>query len=94
MTIFTENDYRIMKSILDKNDKNKGRCKTKATTIEEIRLKTNLSVTKIRNTLNLFIEHGFVIEGVKQRRTKTYMVTTQGLAELNSLRINIVEKEI
>lgn len=94
MTVFTENDYKIMKSILDKNDKDKGRCKTKATTIEEIKSKTDLSITKIRNTLNLFIENGFVMEGVKQGRTKTYMVTKEGMRELNSLRVNIVEKEI
>jgi predicted transcriptional regulator len=89
---FTENDYKIMKAILDKNDKQKGLRRNKATTIEEIQGKTNLSSTKIRNTLNSFIQHGFVCEGIKQGRTKTYMMTEEGLIELNSLRMNIFGK--
>ncbi len=90
--VFTENDYKIMKAILDKNDKQKGLRRNKATTIEEIKEKTNLSPTKIRTTLNLFMQHGFISEGIRQGRTKTYMMTEKGLIELNSLRMDIFGK--
>lgn len=89
-TNFTENDYKIMKAILDKNDKQKGRCKSKGTTVQEIEIKTNLSSKKIRDTLKKFVGCGFATEGIRIVRTKTYLLTPEGVAELNSLRKDII----
>lgn len=88
---FTENDYKIMKAILDKDDKNKGRCRNKGTTVAEIEVKTKLSSKKIRDTLKIFIECGYVCEGIRQVRTRTYMVTQEGFKELNSIRKDIIK---
>ena len=87
---FTENDYRIMKAILDQNDKDKGRRRDKGTTIVEIEEKTNLSSRKIRDTLKKCIDCGYVVEGIRLIRTKTFLITTDGFNELNSLRKNII----
>jgi len=87
--IFTENDYKILKSIIDREDDKKGLCKAKGTSIKEIMDKTNLSYKKIRETLGKFIEVGFVTNATNIVKAKTYMLTPSGFEELNSLRIDI-----
>lgn len=88
-TIFTQNDYEILKAIVDRGDKKKGLCKTNGTTIKEIIDKTELSDKKIRNTLKQFLDIGFISEGASIGKARTYMLTKEGFIELKSLRINI-----
>lgn len=93
MEQFTENDFRILKSILDRGDKKKGLTAINGTTVEEIAEKTDLSTKKIRDTLNKFITEGYVTEGIKKVRTKTYLLTKEGFIFLNSVRKNIFGEE-
>lgn len=86
---FTENDYKILKSIIDRNDEKKGLCKAKGTSIKEIVEKTGLSDKKVRDTLKKFIEVEFVAFATTIVKTRTYMLTPLGFEELNSLRVNI-----
>ena len=93
MEQFTENDFRILKSILDRGDKKKGLTAINGTTVEEIAEKTGLSTKKVRDTLNKFIVEGYVTEGIKKVRTKTYLLTKEGFIFLNSVRKNIFGEE-
>lgn len=87
--IFTENDYKILKAIIDRNDKKKGLCKGNGTTIKELIDKTKLSDKKIRITLKNFEKEGFITHGLKLIKADTYLLTEKGFQELNSLRMNI-----
>jgi hypothetical protein len=87
--VFTENDYKILKAIIDRNNEKKGLCKGSGTTIKEILEKTKLSDKKIRLTLKKFEEEGFVDKGLRIIKADTYILTPKGFEELNSLRINI-----
>lgn len=88
-TIFTENDYKILKAIIDRNNEKKGLCKISGTTIKELVSKTQLSDKKVRLTIAKFLEEGFISEGASIVKAKTYILTQKGFEELNSLRINI-----
>lgn len=88
-TIFTQNDYKILKAIVDRGDRKKGMCKTNGTSIKEIIDKTELSDKKIRNTLKQFLDVGFISEGASVGKARTYMLTQEGFIELNNLRKNI-----
>lgn len=88
-TIFTQNDYKILKAIVDRGDKKKGMCKTEGTSIKELIQKTELSDKKIRNTLTQFLEIGYISEGASIGKARTYILTKEGFMELNSLRKNI-----
>lgn len=94
MEQFTENDFRILKSILDRGDKKKGLTIVNGTSIEEIVNKTELSDKKVRDTINKFKEVGYVTEGIKKVRTKTYILTKEGFSFLNNIRKNIFGEEL
>jgi DNA-binding MarR family transcriptional regulator len=87
--IFTENDYKILKAIIDRNDKRKGLCKGNGTTIKEIIEKTKLSDKKVRITLKKFQKEGFITYGLRIIKADTFLLTEKGFEELNSLRTNI-----
>lgn len=87
--MFTTKDYQILKAIIDRNDRKKGLCISNGTTIKEIITKTSLSDKKIRETRNKFIKEGFITEGLKNGKEKTYILTEQGFTELNKIRKNI-----
>lgn len=89
MDQFTENDFKILKAILDRGDNKKGLIISNGTTIDEIVKKTNLSDRKVRDTLNRFKEIGCVAEGIKKVRTKTYVLTKEGFILLKDIRTNI-----
>jgi DNA-binding MarR family transcriptional regulator len=86
---FTDNDYRILKSIIDRHDDKKGLCKGSGTTIGEIIEKTQLSDAKVRRTVKRFIKSEFVTEGAGMLNAKTYILTPKGFQELVNLRKNI-----
>lgn len=88
-TVFTENDYKILKAVIDRNNEKKGLCKGNGTTIKELIEKTKLSDKKVRITIKNFLDEGFITEGASIVKAKTYILTQKGFEELNSLRINI-----
>ncbi|MGL5647854.1 MAG: hypothetical protein ACRDDY_08380 [Clostridium sp.] len=89
--MYTQNDYKILKHILKKDDKTKGLTRSNGTTIAEIIESTGLSDRKIRVTLNRFIDDEMVCYGVSIGRTRTYCVLKKGLDELKSIRESIIE---
>lgn len=88
-TIFTENDYKILKAIISRNDEKKGLCKSNGTSIQELVEKTQLSDKKVRLTIKKFLDVGFIEEATAIVRKKTYILTQRGFEELNNLRKNI-----
>ena len=80
--MFTQNDYYILESILDKDDENKGNIKTSGTTKKEILEKTKLSLSKVTVTLGILESHGFIENGLKVKNAKSYIVTEKGMEEL------------
>jgi hypothetical protein len=88
-TVFTENDYRILKAIIDRNNEKKGLCKANGTTIKELVAKTQLSDKKVRLAIKSFLDCGYITEGASIVKAKTFILTPLGFEELNSLRKNI-----
>lgn len=80
--MFTYNEYCILESIIDRNDKDKGFIKTKGTTKKEIQTKTNLSTTKISTTLIKFQAHGLIELALKVKNCNSYILTEKGMQEL------------
>ena len=91
---FTENDFKILKSILNRGDKLKGLSIMNGTTIAEIVEKTGLSDKKVRITIKRFIELGYVTQGLSKVRTKTYLLTKEGLLVIKSIRKNILGEDV
>lgn len=88
-TVFTENDYKILKSIMSRGDSLKGLCKAKGTTIKEIVDRVKLSDRKVRVTLKRFEEVGYIARAMKIGRADAFMLTEAGMSELKSLKINL-----
>ena len=80
--MFTQNDYFILESILDKDDQDKGNIKTQGTTKKEIMDKTKLSISKVTITLGILESHGLIEHGLKVKNAKSYIVTEKGMEEL------------
>ena len=94
MMSLTENEFKILKSILDRDDKKKGLIVINGTSVDEIACKTGLSSKKIRDTLNKFKKMGYVNEGFKRVRLKTYILTKEGVLFLNNIRKNTLGGEL
>ena len=84
--MFTQNDYKILLSILDKDDKKKGIVMTNGTTKLELMQKTGLSITKVTNTLLNFESSGYIEPALKVKNAKSYVVTNKGMKELMSMK--------
>lgn len=91
--LLTCKDVNILKSILDKDDKTKGRIKSNGTSVNDIKLKTDISDKKIRLALSKFIEAGYLIYGISVGRSKTYCITSKGIEMLVSLDKDIISLE-
>lgn len=78
----SQNDYNILMALITRNDSLKGVAPSKGTTKQEIQEATGMSITKISNTLKLFIEQGFVEYGLNVGRAKSFIVTDEGFREM------------
>ena len=83
--MLTLNDYEVLKAIKDKHDKKKGILKTRGTSKKEIIIKTNLSYSKVSQSINKFINDGLIEQGLSVRTSKTYCLTDKGLEEILTL---------
>lgn len=90
--MFTQNDYFILKSILDKDDDKKGIIMTNGTTKQEIVNKTELSLTKVNNTLNSFEAIGYIKSALKVKNAKSYIVTDLGQKELLKMKGKMIDE--
>ena len=84
--MITINDYNVLKSIISKEDKEKGMIPTKGTTKREIMDKTGLSITKINISIYSFLKDGLIEEPLKIKNSKTYCITDKGLQKLLKLK--------
>ncbi len=89
MEKMTQNDYEILASILDKNDEEKGVIPTKGTTVTEILSKTNLSRTKIGNTLAVFLKYGLVEYGLSVKNAKSFILSDKGMKKIFEIKGDI-----
>ena len=83
--MFTQNDYEILKAIMDKDNNQKGIIMTNGTTKQEIITKTGLSITKVTNTLLSFEAKGFIEPALKVKNAKSYMISDKGINEILSM---------
>jgi RIO-like serine/threonine protein kinase len=90
MVSFTQNDIRILRAITN-SDRTKGNSKFTATTLKEIEEVTGFSHQKVRSTIIKFLNLGYVQEGFKNGKQKTYMLTKEGYEFLKEAIINILE---
>lgn len=77
----TRNDYAILAELYN------GQCTTelRAYTIAHLRDKTNLSMNKVRRSIEIFKGIGYVQEGIKSGRAKTYYITIAGINRIDSI---------
>ena len=77
------NDLNILSAIVDRNPKSsRGRILSDGTTKKEIQSITQLPMTKIGQTLAIFLEQGLIVKGLNKKNAKTYVITNKGLEEL------------
>lgn len=57
----------------------------KSITINKISEMTELSISKVRRTINAFKEIKYIKEGIVQRNAKTYYVTKKGIEKIVKL---------
>lgn len=86
---FTNNDYDVLKSIINRDNRTKGLSKVNGTTVKEITEKTSLCDKKVRQSLKKFEEVGFICKAIKKGRAESFMLTEEGFIELNNLNKNI-----
>ncbi len=80
--MLTLNDYKILTSIIDKEDKTKGIIPSNATTKKEIMLLTGLSITKVNTALYSFIDKGYISLGLKHKNQNSYILTEKGMKKI------------
>lgn len=91
--IYTLNDIKILKNIMDKVDSTKGLSKINGTSVKELVEKTGLSDKKIRIAIKKFLEDEMIAYGIANGRTKTYYILLKGLDELESLKETVIEED-
>lgn len=82
------NDYKILESIIDVKN-NRGKSKGRGSTLKQIAEKTELSEIKIRKTIKVLLELGFIDFAVKKVRANAYYVTEDGVKNITEVRKNI-----
>jgi hypothetical protein len=78
---FTRNDYAILRSI----NKRKANTELRSVSIITIQEDTNLSSVKIRSTIKMFLDEGYIGCGIKKVNAKTFYILPKGIEKLNSL---------
>lgn len=78
---YNKTDYEILHFLIN------GEFYTefKSCTIKIMIRELKFSESKIRLAINNFIKDGYVKEGIKQGKSKTYFITDKGLEELRNL---------
>ncbi|NFT08131.1 winged helix-turn-helix domain-containing protein [Clostridium botulinum] len=72
--MFNKNDYAILSHIYHNNYNSPVNSITTLELIDE----SELSSSKVRNTINEFIRSGYIIEGLKDGNNKTYYISESG----------------
>lgn len=92
---FTMSDFKILLAVasIKRNGERVGGCSVKAVTVKEIGQMIRLSNVKIHQSLSAFIEYGYIQEGLKIGKAKTFYVTETGFSFLVDLKKNGVKLE-
>jgi len=92
----TQNDIKIMSFMYDRKT-GRGLSKSKAMTIDEISANIDfVSESKIRTTIRLLLQLGFIDYGIKNGKKNTYHIKPEGLSYIESIKkvvINLNEEE-
>lgn len=78
---FTKNDFLILRVILKRG----ATSEMISISIKTIEQDTKLSSVKIRGTLKLFIEEGYLKYGLRKVNAKTVYITTEGINKYNEV---------
>jgi predicted transcriptional regulator len=89
MPTLNTSDYKVLNSILDLDTK-RGLSKLRGTTIIELSELTGYSTTKVRNSIKILKEVGFVDNAVKRVRAEAYHITPEGLKELEMIGQSVI----
>lgn len=85
----TQNDIKIMVYCYDKKT-GVGLSKANGITVEEVYNRSkealSLSESKIRSALNTLVEYGYMDNGLKNGRKKSYCITDEGYAYIKSIK--------
>lgn len=80
-------DVKILIAISDKDNPSTGRSEIKGVTIKTLVTKTKYSHVKVRGTIKLLIQKGFVAEGLRNGNSKTYYMTDDGIKLLKEYKL-------
>ncbi|MBZ9693398.1 winged helix-turn-helix domain-containing protein [Clostridium sp. M14] len=79
--MFNKNDYAILSHIYHNNYNSPVNSITTLELIDE----SELSSSKVRNTINEFIRSGYIIEGLKDGNNKTYYISEDGIKHFEDM---------
>lgn len=81
MYTFTKNDFAILRVIYNK----KATTELLSISIKTIQEETKLSAVKIRATLKLFLNEGYIKHGLRKTNALTYYITKDGCEKIKDL---------
>ena len=79
MYTYTKNDYAILRAIRN------AKSELISITIKSLQEETKLSTVKIRKTLKLFLNEGYVKQGIPKIKAKTFYITQEGINKLKEV---------
>lgn len=91
MDKFNETDLQVLGAVLKWHTDGNGNSLSDGVKIEYIQELVKKSVSRIRNSLNLLIEHGYISEGFKQGLKKTYVIQPLGVAFLANAKKSVID---
>lgn len=77
--LLTQNEFAVLKSILDRKDQEVGMILTKGTTTKDMIAKTGLSKTKIYSTISKLSNLGYIEMALKVKNANSYRLTDDGI---------------
>ena len=84
------NDFAILLALLDPDDKSIGRSKIKGVTKSEVSIKSKFSIAKVGQVFKNFILLGYIEEGLRKGRAKTFFITNKGLEKISEFKEEII----
>lgn len=91
MQKLNKNDYNVLIQLYDNNCLSEIR----SYSVESIAARTKLSIAKIRKTITLCIDLGYVSEGARDNRKKRYYLNPDGVVKMKKeLGIEEIKEEV
>lgn len=77
----SKNDYNVLIMLYQQECTNE----LKSYTLQQIHQNTNLSISKLRDTIKAFRLLNYINDGLVNNKSKTYYITQQGIEKLTQL---------